>query len=218
MTNSFETIKERINIIANRIVEIGGEVQEIEIGAPATEDEIKSVEHQLGTTLPESFKQVLLNFSGDFSFRWFFPEEFELPYKYREIFSGIPYWSLHLLSDVEEGRRGCVEQIFPNPEDEYDKVWHNKLAFMEVGNGDYLAFDLSEDRDFPIVYLSHNDGEGHGYIIGNNFIDFLNNWSRIGFVGPEDSQWLPFVESAQSGINPEGVSAIEFRGLLGINI
>ena len=33
---------------------------------------------------------------------------------------------------------------------------------MEVGNGDFIAFDLKEyPQKAPIVYLSHDDGEGH---------------------------------------------------------
>lgn len=70
---------------------------------------------------------------------------------------------------------GWIENVFSDPEDEYDVVWHNKLAFSEVGNGDYLAFDMSNTEDAPIVYLSHDNGEGHGYILANNFIEFLNN-------------------------------------------
>ncbi|WP_182540344.1 SMI1/KNR4 family protein [Fontibacillus panacisegetis] len=215
---SFEIIRERIDRIASRIIDIGGEVQEIVIQDPATENQIELVEHHLGIALPNSFKHVLLNFSSDFSFRWFLPDNLELLNKFRGIFSGRPNWNLHQIIEIDEGRRGWVEHVFPNPEDEYDKVWHNKLAFMEVGNGDYFAFDLSEQGEYPIVYLSHDDGEGHGFIIANNFIDFINNWSRIGFVGTEDWQWMPFVESKQSGINPDGASAIEFRELMNFNI
>lgn len=42
-----------------------------------------------------------------------------------------------------------------------------------MGNGDYLAFDLNHSNDAPIVYLSHDDGDGHGYKIANNFIEFI---------------------------------------------
>lgn len=48
-----------------------------------------------------------------------------------------------------------------------------------MGNGDYLAFDMKDDIDAPIIYLSHDDGEGHGYKIANNFIEFIENWSRV---------------------------------------
>lgn len=211
MSFSFELFRERIDRIANQIREIGGEVQDLKIEEPATVDQIESIEHKLGVSLPESFKHVLLHFSAAFSFRWFLPDDFELPDKYRGIFSGRVDWNLNNIVEIDEERRGWIEHVFPDPEDKYDKVWHQKLAFLEVGNGDYFAFDLSEQREYPIVYLSHDDGEGHGYSLGNNFIKFLDNWSRIGFVGPEDWQWMPFVLSRESGIVSESESANEFR-------
>lgn len=218
MSFSFEILKERIALIANRIEEIGGKVQEIIMKNPATKEQLASVEQKLGVFLPESFRDVLLNFSAEFSFRWFFPDDLKLSHKYREIFSGTPNWSLNTLVEIDAGRKGWIEHVFPNPEDDYDKVWHNKLAFLEVGNGDYFAFDLNEDGTYPIVYLSHDDGEGHGYIIAKNFIELIDNWSRICFVGSEDWQWLPFVQSSESGILPDSDSAIEFRKLLEIDI
>ncbi|MBO9701771.1 MAG: hypothetical protein J7604_16310 [Sporocytophaga sp.] len=42
-----------------------------------------------------------------------------------------------------------------------------------------------------IVYLGHDDGEGHGYIMANSFSDLLNKWTKLGCVGGEDWQWLP---------------------------
>ncbi len=67
----------------------------------------------------------------------------------------------------------------------YNVVWHGKLAFHDVPSGDQLAFDLNEPSN-PVVYLSHDDGEGHGYRLGNDFIDFVERWSMVGCTGPED--------------------------------
>lgn len=42
---------------------------------------------------------------------------------------------------------------------------NTKLGFMNVPNGDVIAFDMKESEINPsVVYLSHDDGEGHGYI------------------------------------------------------
>ncbi|WP_422660593.1 SMI1/KNR4 family protein [Paenibacillus sp. EC2-1] len=218
MSFSFELFRERIDRIANRIREFGGEVQELIIKDPATKDQIQSVENKLGVLLPESFKYVLLNFSAEFSFRWYLPDNFELPYEYRGVFSGRVYWNLNKIVELDEERRGWIDHVFPDPEDNYDKVWHQKLAFLEVGNGDYFAFDLSKQTEYPIVYLSHDDGNGHGYTLGHNFIAFIDNWSRIGFAGPEDWQWIPFVLTRESGIVPESDLAHELRDFLDINI
>lgn len=214
----YELIRYRIEAITSKIKEIGWEVQEVIIDEPASLEQIIKTEEQLGRKLPESFKKVLNEFSSNFSLRWFLPDNMEQPKEFREIFSGTPHWSLELLSQCEEDRMGWIENVFSDPEDEYDVVWHNKLAFSEVGNGDYLAFDMSNMEDAPIVYLSHDNGEGHGYILANNFIEFLNNWSRIGFVGCEDWQWLPFTTSPGSGIVADGEEAGLFRTWLGLDI
>lgn len=70
------------------------------------------------------------------------PNHMKQPDEFREFFCGTPHWSLKLLPQLEEVRKGWVENVFSNPGNEYDAVWHNKLAFSDVGNGDYLAFDI----------------------------------------------------------------------------
>lgn len=216
---NYEQIKKRIEIITDRIRELGGEVAEIIIADPATREHIRKTEQKLGVSLPDSFKKVLTEFTGHFSLRWFLPDDIEHSEEFQEIFCGTPHWSLDLLVQCEEDRKSSIDGLFPNPEDPYDVVWHNKLAFCEVGDGDLLAFDMKDGTaDAPIVYLSYGDGKGHGYTIANNFMELIENWSRIGFVGCEDSQWLPFTTSPTSGIVPDGEAAMRFRAWLGLNV
>ncbi|NGZ75726.1 SMI1/KNR4 family protein [Saccharibacillus alkalitolerans] len=214
MPFSFEVIRERIDRIADSVIAGGGVVQAMRMGAPAAEEQVAEAERRLGAELPAGFRQVLLRCSGEFDFRWFLDEDAELPSPYGDIFRGELGWSLARLPEIDEGRRNWVKEVFSNPDNEYDKVWQNKLAFMEVGNGDYLALDLGED-DGPVVYLSHADGKGHGFVLGRNFIDFLERGSRIGFVGPEDFQWVIFADSGHGGLNAEGHEAAGFRKLMG---
>jgi hypothetical protein len=44
-----------------------------------------------------------------------------------------------------------VSDVFSNTEDPYDAVWHNKLAFYKIGNGDLIAFDLADDKYGQVV-------------------------------------------------------------------
>ncbi|MGR5994546.1 SMI1/KNR4 family protein [Bacillus cereus] len=214
----YELLKERIEIITSRIKYIGGEVQEVCIDEPSSLEQIIQVEEKLGIKLPNSFKKVLLEFSGNFSLRWFLPDDVELPNEFTDIFLRNTPLEFKSLSEFEKERKDLVDEVFSNLDDEYDVVWHNKLAFCEVGNGDYLAFDMKDDIDAPIIYLSHDDGEGHVYKIANNFIEFIENWSRVAFVGCEDWQWLPFTTSFESGINPDDEPAKKFRNCLELNI
>src|SRR5262249_1951218 len=133
---------------------LGGSPFELSIGVPAREQEIVAVEKTLQVTLPGSFRQVLTQFSAEVELLWFLPENMVLEEPLQEIFSGECYWSLSRLAEIEERRKLWVQMRFPNPSDEYDKVWHNKLAFLDVANGDMLALDLALPSS-PVVYLSH---------------------------------------------------------------
>jgi len=214
----YAILRKRMEIISKTIEQLGGEVLEVFIDQPASVERINEIEITLGYELPKSFKKVLLEFSSHFSLKWFFHDDMERPYEFREIFSGRFHWNLNLLSQMEKDKEYWIDSVYPDEEDEADRVWHNKLAFCDVGNGDYLAFDLSDMEDASIVYLNHEKGLGHGYIIADNFLELLENWSRIAFVGEEDAQWLPFTEDKESGIVPEGETAKRFREWLNLNI
>lgn len=214
----YDVLLERIKAIQLTIEKSGGKVTEFIHNPPATIDQVSHIEKLLKHELPASFKKVLLEFSSKFSFKWFFDEGVELPNEFREIFSGRIHWDLNALIHLKEDVEGWIDNVFPDIENEYDLVWHNKLAFCDVGNGDFLAFDLNHSDDSPIIYLNHEGGEGHGYIMATNFTELLDSWSRIAFVGEEDSQWLPFTESLESRLVPDGEAAERFRALLSLTI
>lgn len=215
---NYDVLMDRVKTIRLTIEKSGGKVTEFIHSPPATIDQISQIEKLLEHKLPISFKNVLLEFSSKFSFKWFFDEDLELPNEFREIFSGRIHWDLDALIHLKEDVEGWVDSVFPDIENEYDLVWHNKLAFCDVGNGDYLAFDLNHSDDSPIIYLSHDDGEGHGYTMANNFTELLESWSRIAFVGEEDWQWLLFTESLESRLVPDGEAAERFRAWLRLSI
>ncbi|MCH7725263.1 MAG: hypothetical protein IH991_02095 [Planctomycetes bacterium] len=81
-----------------------------------------------------------------------------------------------------------------------------------------IAIDQSRDGSEQVVYLSHDDGEGHGYIMGNSVEDFVDRYSLIGCLGYEDWQWLPFVADAVSGIDPHCSNAVSWRQWFKLNI
>lgn len=207
--------EKRWEAVLNSVRDIGGEANGVLIKPPARIEQIRKIEQELKVKLPSSFIKVLTEYSGEVELSWSLPDDEDLmkpvPNEFRDIFGSDLNWSLKRLIEVEEGRRGWEQEVFSDPEDEYDSVWHNKLAFIEVGNGDYIAFDLCQSEDYPIVYLSHEDGEGHGYRLGNDFIDFINRWSLIGCVGSEVWQMLPFISNATSGIDPNCTNALKWR-------
>jgi SMI1 / KNR4 family (SUKH-1) len=195
---------------------VGGEVSQLVIVQPATEHEVASVEAQLGMRLPESFRDVLLQFSARVEFWWSLPDDAEPPIE--SVFSGGCCWDLAALPEIEQRRRGLVEGRFSNADDPYSKVWHDKLAFFDVENGDQLAFDLHGGVRQPITYLSYEGGEGHSYLLGHDFADFVDRWTLLGCPGPEDWQVLSFLSSPTSALDPHSQEATQWRQWLGLTI
>lgn len=198
---------------------LGGEVSDdIYIDRPATEDEILAVEKELGVRLPESFRETMLNFSKKVEFNWNLPDTIDLPHELREIFGCDFNWSLKDIYDIESTRKSWVDECFPDENDDYDKVWHNKLGFMNVANGDVIAFDMKDyPGSVPVVYLSHDDGDCHGYKLGDDFNDFISRWSSLGCPGPEDWQLYPFIKDSVSGIDPKCKNAECWKEILGLD-
>lgn len=185
----------------------------------ASEEEIALLEKDLSAEIPKSLKDFFAKNSKSVEMRMFLSDDIELPEGLQEIFSACFLIDLDEVLEAETSRRSWAAECFNNINDKYDKVWHNKFGIMTVANGDVIALDISVDRDNPpVVYLSHDDGEGHGAIIGKTFDDFLMNLASIGGVGNEDWQFLPFIDNMKDGLNPNCENAIKYRHLIMENV
>lgn len=188
---------------------------------PATVDMVEAAENRLGMRLPEQLRNFFLQYSRKADMCVFLPDEFcdELPKELEQIFSACFELSLEGVEREEENRKGWVDACFPNPENEYDRVWHGKLGIISVGNGDVIALDIQSNPQNPsVVYLSHDDGEGHGVILGKDFDRYLLSLVEIGACGTEDWQMLPFISDRENGINPDCENAVMYRKLIGFEI
>ena len=219
-TFNFELFKKRLNLFLEKIEDLGGEVEPLTIEKPATEDEIKAVEAKLGYTLPPHFREVLLENTTHLEFGWDIDdiideEDISLPDKLAEIFRGKLLFGLDLLLDYEEDRQDWEGDAYPNSDKEYDRVWHNKMSFHQVGNGDYIAIELEPENYGKVVYLSHDGSENHGLYIADNFKEFLMNYAAIGCTGGEDWQWEPFYTKGK-GLDPTCENAQAWYKVLGI--
>ena len=220
-TFNFELFKKRLNLFLEKIEDLGGETDPLTIEKPATEDEIKAVETKLGYTMPSHFREVLLENTAHLDFYWDINDitdegDISLPDKLVEIFRGQLLFGLDLLLDYEDDRKGWVKEVYPDYNNEYDRVWHNKMSFHQVGNGDYIAIELEPENYGKVVYLSHDGSENHGLYIASNFKEFLMNYAAIGCIGGEDWQWEPFYTKGK-GIDPTSKNAKTWYKVLGIN-
>ena len=219
-TFNFELFKKRLNLFLEKIEDLGGEIEPLTIEKPATEDKIKAVEAKLGYTLPSHFREVLLGNTAHLDFYWDINDimdegDISLPDKLVEIFRGQLLFGLDLLLDYEDDRKGWVKEVYPDYNNEYDRVWHNKMSFHQVGNGDYIAIELEPENYGKVVYLSHDGSENHGLYIADNFKEFLMNYAAIGCTGGEDWQWEPFYTKGKS-LDPTCENAQAWYKVLGI--
>lgn len=209
-------MKERLTQILQQIHKLGGDARPLVFEAPTSFDDVYEIEQQLNYKIPDDFKNVLLTLSSHCEFKWFLPDNFHLPDALNQIFSGELHWSIDFILKFNQSKDRWIKEVFPDPENEYDKVWHHKFVFQEVGNGDYISIGLSKETYGKIIYLSHDDGEGHGYVMADSFTELLNNWTQLGCVGGEDWQWLPFCKGKRSGIDPNSSNALLWRQTIGL--
>lgn len=188
-----------------------------DVSPPATLAEIDEIEAALGTSIPSSLRNVFTAYSKAVDIAWQFPYGNEPPEPFDEIFSGQLDFNLLRLPEIQSDYNGWVEYCFSDPDNSYDRVWHNKFAFLKVPNGDMVAIDLAPKQTQSVVYLSHDDGEGHGHKLGNDAEDFIDRFLRIGCPGLEDWQWLPFVTDSESGIVPDCDNAVQWRHWFKLN-
>ncbi len=220
-TFNFELFKKRLNLFLEKIEDLGGDTDPLTIEKSATEDEIKAVEAKLGYTMPPHFREVLLENTAHLDFYWDINDitdegDISLPDKLVEIFRGQLLFGLDLLLDYEDDRKGWVKEVYPDYNNEYDRIWHNKMSFHQVGNGDYIAIELEPENYGKVVYLSHDGSENHGLYIASNFKEFLMNYAAIGCIGGEDWQWEPFYTKGK-GIDPTCENAQAWHKVLAIN-
>ncbi len=214
----YRKIDELLLKIKSAYESIGAETELI-VEKAASIEEVEEVEKRIKRKIPVQMKDFFLKYSKKCEFSAWLPDDFELPDELNEIFSATFLISLEELEDAENARNGWEEECFNNEDDEYDAVWHHKLGFMNVPNGDVIAFDVKENEiNPPVVYLSHDDGEGHGYILGKDFNTYFEQLLLVGACGNEDWQMLPFCLDAQSGIVSDCENAKEYRKIIGLEI
>lgn len=188
----------------------------IELAPPASPAEVERVEGALRRRLPRALRDVVLEYSRRVCVQWQLREHTGPPQEFRAIFAGECRWDLEALPDLVVQHQDWLDNCFSDPTDDYGSVWYGKLPFLVVGNGDMVAIALDEPGE-PVVYLSHDDGEGHGYRLGSDFVDYVERLSILDCPGAEDWQWLPFVSGPESGLMPESENGIKWRSWFGLD-
>lgn len=175
----------------------------------ASTQEIQSLEQKLKENLPAEIKTFFFSVSREIYLNVDFNNNVSFG-KDGKVSSAYIALSLNGVYDAECSRKKWVEEVFFDTGDDYSKKWHNKFGIMSLINGDIIAMDL-EKQVHPIIYLSHDDGEGHGYILGRSFEEYLKSIVEIGGCGTEDEEFLQFCTDNISGIDLKCTNIIQLR-------
>lgn len=202
---------------AVRACERRGGAGSVQIGRTLEPAEVAAIQDELGIAIPDSVVDLFTSIAGAVDVSWRLPEGCELPARFAEIAWGICTWDARRLPELERIRRGWLEHAFPDRDDEYDRVWHDKLAIIDVPNGDLIAVDIARPDRAPVVYLSHDAGEDHGRVLGYSVLDFIDRWTLVGCAGPEGWLMAPFLHADRPYLDAFGEAARAWRGWFGVD-
>lgn len=183
------------------------------ISNPTSARKLATVQKKMGTELPKEFREVLLKYSSRVEFFWYEDEESStvLPENLSEVCTGgsAPLWDINNLVEFAQAALNHAT----SPWLAFREGLRDRLPFMNVGNGDVIAFDMrAGTSNCPIVYLSHeNDANSHNRQLGDNFIDFITRWSYLGCPGPEFWLMQPFYAKRAKVLNEKGRAAERWR-------
>lgn len=195
----------------------GGECRPLVIAPPALPNDVDEIEKKIAHVLPTSFRKVLTDFSADVEISWSLPGDCKPPPLFENLLAGECTWGLFHMVHLAEGYQLWIDAIDDANAPSYDPIWHNKLAFAEVGNGDLIAFDLKFMPDPPVVYLNHEEGDMNGWRLGDNFIDFVQRYSLLGCSGYDNVLMEPFLLDANSGLDAYGENARKWQEWFGLD-
>lgn len=198
------------------IKHLGGETDELIVDEPATEAEVARVEGELGVTLPPVMRNSFLTFARGISVGWQLPANFQLPEAVEEATGGEITYSLDGIVDSELQRRDWAGDVIASWEmPEESATWENKIAFLTLATGDFLAVDVATPGREAIVYLSHDGNEYvHCYVLGSDFEDFLTRWTGVGCPSPDNID--PFTHGFTKPLDPDCGNAVSWRKAMGL--
>lgn len=193
----------------------GFEVEPAIVEPPASESDVRAVESELGFELPRSFRSALMTISASVSWSWLWLwSRSEPPARFSSVDGGELRWSLSELIEDHRYYLDWVREVYPEPDRPYDAVWHGKLGFHPMPDGDCLGVDLDPGRSGAIVFLSHDGSDGHGYVLADSLAELLDRW--VPLACPDGDAWLAFVPWDHGPIDPTCANASTWRQLLGL--
>ena len=198
---------------------LGGKTDELIVDEPASEAEVARVEEELGLTLPPMMRNSFLKFARSVSVGWQLPDGFSLPEPVEEVTWGEIEYSLGGVVEAERLRCDWADDVIASWEiPESTALWENKIGFLAMECGDFLAVDIAKPGREPVVYLSHGgDEDMDDYALGVDFNDFLTRWTGVGCPATDSRTIAPFTHDFTKPLDPDCENAVLWRKALGLS-
>ncbi len=172
------------------------------------------VRAEFGGTIPSEVVAVIRELGSQGFFDWYLQGALELPPELADCTRGGIEW---YFDDGIAANRGLGGWDFDDPDGRSDQpsYWHTCVGFFHVANGDVWGIDTTPATRGRVLYLDHEGGDSHGTVLGPDIVTVMNNWCRLGCVGPEFWNLAPFL-NPNTGIDGFGPAARRFRSLLSL--
>ena len=190
-----------------------------ERGGAAAAGEVERIGEELGEPLPDE----LAKFFGEAGRRVCFRYRWEAD-ECRKGLGGCglsdaeSLWGgLDVSLEALPGLRREVKELMRDKyvegigmEEERD-FWMESLPLMRLENGDYLAVGTGDGSRGEIRYLSHDSA---GEVLADSLLEWLQEWERLGYVGPEIWMLEPFIDPQTARLDAGGPKALKLQELL----
>lgn len=201
---------------------------QIAIDPPLNPEEADRLDRVLPHGLPAFLRGYYLTASANANccFHWS-PSESQLaalseilPHQY-SIYAGPRFCAAAKLEEEQQGLNGWAE-VF----DDYGgfgpitaRTLRESVPFIPIANGDQLVLHVKANPEKPpVIYVSHEtDVETESPLIpvSESAEEFMTEWERLGYIGPEIWLLYPFIEdSPNKRLDSTSPLALQWRTFL----
>jgi SMI1 / KNR4 family (SUKH-1) len=173
----------------------GGWRISIAIEPPISNGDLEDLAESLPFGLPNSLRRLYTEAAAKFCCAYTWTPDAETLAQFQSVFphESDLYGGVRFIPCTElleaHGIHTWLEGIDDQPTKAQQLArgkWQHTIPFISVGNGDYLALHFRENRkSMPVVYLSHDDPERPVKKLSPSFDQFLQDWERLCYVGPD---------------------------------
>ncbi|GAB4148585.1 MAG: hypothetical protein OHK0017_11410 [Patescibacteria group bacterium] len=188
-SQTWEKFKNRIETYL-KADESDDEVEDL-FTPPVSLVEVEALEEEVGFKFPPDLKEVLTKYTSNVCFGLdlvdpetndtVFAGPTEGLFDFENIADEIQNWKEwnSWWEDESVERQQLLESIYSK----------NFIPIIYVGSGDKIGVNADNGN---VIYWSHEDPFVHenlisGRVLGEDVADFLDKWSNVLFLGPEDS-------------------------------